>query len=66
MALFLRETYVPNLLTITIISRFFIYKLVTYHWKGLKESYNFVIESISIEIHMQKLWSHNIFLPMEV
>jgi hypothetical protein len=40
---FLKETYVPNLLAFTV------YKLVTYHWKGVEESYNFVVESISIK-----------------
>jgi hypothetical protein len=37
---FPEETYVPNLLAFTII--FFLYKLASFHWKGLKESYNFV------------------------
>jgi F420-0:gamma-glutamyl ligase-like protein len=29
-----RETYVPNILAIIIISYLFLYRLVTYHWKG--------------------------------
>jgi hypothetical protein len=29
---------------------FFIYKLATYHWKGFKESYNFVVGTILIKI----------------
>jgi hypothetical protein len=33
---------------------------VTYYWKGLKESYNFVVESISIKIHMKMLQSHKL------
>jgi len=42
---FFRGTYVLNLLTITIISYLFLYKLVTYYWKGLEENYNFVVGS---------------------
>jgi len=49
-------------------SRFFFvcYKFATYHWKCLKEIYNFVIGNILIKIHMQKLWSNkilNTFVP---
>lgn len=32
-----------NLLVIIVISYLFLYKLATYHWKGLKENYNFVV-----------------------
>jgi hypothetical protein len=47
-------------LLIIVISYLFLYKLATYHWKGLEESCNFVIESISIRIHMQKLCSYKV------
>ncbi len=33
---------------------------MTYHWKDLEESYNFVIESISIKAHTKKLSSHKV------
>jgi hypothetical protein len=33
---------------------------VTFHWKGLEENYNFVVQSISIKAHMQKLWSYKV------
>jgi hypothetical protein len=42
--------------------------LATYHWKGVHESYNFVLGSTSIRIHMKKLWSHKVldtFVPRE-
>jgi len=40
-------------------SYFYFYKLfTTYHWKALKESYNFVGGNTSIKIYMQKLWSN--------
>jgi hypothetical protein len=52
---FLRETYVLNLFVIIVIFFFKIYSLAAYHWKGFKESYNFVVGNISIKIHMQKL-----------
>jgi hypothetical protein len=42
-------------LGITIISYLFLYRFVTFHWKGLEENYNFVVQSISIKAHMQKL-----------
>jgi hypothetical protein len=38
-----------------------LYKVVTYRWKGFKDSYNFVVGNISIKIHMQKLCSHTKF-----
>ncbi len=38
---FFRETYVPNLLAIIIISFIFLYRVVTYHWKSLEKSYIF-------------------------
>lgn len=38
-----------------------VYKLATYHWKSLKESYNFVIGNISIKIYMKNLKAHKIF-----
>ncbi len=41
-------------------------KLATYHWKGLKKNYNFVVGSTSIKTHMQKLCSQkvsNIIIP---
>ncbi len=34
--------------------------LARYHWKGLEESYNFVVEITLIKIHMQKLCSHKV------
>jgi len=40
---------------------FFLYKLAIYHWKVIKETYTFVIESISIKIHIKTLQSHKIF-----
>jgi hypothetical protein len=49
------ETYVPNFLAIRDISYVFSYRLATYYWKGLKESYNIVVGSNSIRTHMQKL-----------
>jgi hypothetical protein len=39
----------------------YIYMFLTYHWKGLEESYNFVIGSTSVRPHMKKLWSHKVF-----
>jgi hypothetical protein len=54
---FLRETYVSNLSTIIVISFLFLYVIVTYHWKGFEESYNFVGGNTSIIINMQKLQS---------
>jgi hypothetical protein len=42
--IFLTETYVLNFFVITTISHLFLYKLAKYHWKGLEEGYNFVIE----------------------
>jgi hypothetical protein len=44
----------------------YIYKLMAYHWKGLKKFYNFVVGSTSIRTHMKKLCSHkvlNTFAP---
>jgi len=61
-----KETYVPNLFAITVISFLFLYVIATYHWKGFEESYNFVGGNISIKIHMQTLWSNkilNTFIP---
>jgi hypothetical protein len=63
---FLKGTYVLNFFAMIIISGLFLYKLVTYHWKGLKENYNYIVEGISIKIHMQKLQSNkvlNTFVP---
>jgi hypothetical protein len=60
------ETYVLNFFAMIIISSSFVYRLVTYHWKGLKENNSYVVESISIKIHMQKLRANkvlNIFVP---
>jgi hypothetical protein len=44
---FLKEIYVPNLFAITTISCLFLYRLMTYDWKGFKEAYNFVVGNIS-------------------
>jgi hypothetical protein len=66
MAKYLRKTFVPNFFATITISCSFLYKLVTYYWKVLKESYNFVVKNISIKIHMKKWQSHNIsntFVP---
>jgi len=52
---FSRVTNVLNSFAITTISCLFLYKLATYPWKSFKGGYNFVIGSISITIHMQKL-----------
>jgi hypothetical protein len=52
---FPKKPYILNHFAITTISCLFIYSLTTYLWKGLEESYNFVIQNISIKIHMQKL-----------
>jgi hypothetical protein len=56
-ALLLRELrpYFLNLLTIIVIPFLFLYMLVTYHWKGLKENDNFVVGSISTKTHMEKI-----------
>jgi hypothetical protein len=51
-----------------IISCSFLYRLVTYHWKGFKDSYNFVVGGTSIKTHVQKLRLHKIsdaFAPRE-
>lgn len=40
---------------------FILYGLMTYHWKGLKENYNFVINSTSITICI-KSYNHTKFL----
>jgi len=44
-----------KLFPITITSCLFLYGLVTYHWKGRKKDYNFVIKNISIKIDMKKI-----------
>jgi len=31
---------------------------VSYHWRGFNENYNFVVESISIKIHIKKFQTH--------
>jgi hypothetical protein len=49
------ETYVPIFLPIRNISYVFSHRLATYHWKALKENYNFVVGTNSIKIHMRKL-----------
>jgi hypothetical protein len=55
----LGETYVSNLFTI--ISFVFLYVIVTYHWKGFENNYNFINGNISIRIHIQKLRSNKNF-----
>jgi len=47
-------------LTITVISFYFLLRFATYHWKGLKEKYNFVVGNTSIKAHMKKLCSHKV------
>jgi len=42
---FPKETYVPKLFAIIIISYLFLCRLVTSQWKGFKDSYNFVVGS---------------------
>jgi hypothetical protein len=49
------KTYVLKHLTIGVISYLFLYMRMIYHWKGLEENYNFVVESISIKIQMHNL-----------
>jgi hypothetical protein len=53
-------TYVLNFLEIIVIAWLFLYILTTYYWKAFKESYNFVVGSTSIVIHMQKICSHKV------
>lgn len=64
----IRNNRVLNHFVITIISCSFSYIIVTYHhWKCVKKGYNFVVESISIRIHMKKLCLHKIldtFVPL--
>ncbi len=36
---------------------------MTQHWKDLVEGYNFVVESFSNGIHMEKLLAHKIIKP---
>jgi hypothetical protein len=38
---------------------FFLYRITTYHCKVIQEIYIFVIESISIKIHIKTLQSNN-------
>jgi hypothetical protein len=52
---FPKETCVSNIFAIIIIFCSFLCELATYHWKGCKESYNFIVGNIPIKIHMQKL-----------
>jgi hypothetical protein len=68
----LRNNYFPRkntcskFFSMIIISCSFLYRLVTYHWKGLEDNYNYVVEGISIKIHMQKLCSNKVldtFVP---
>jgi hypothetical protein len=40
---FLEKKYVPNIFVITTISCLFLYRLATYHWKGIEEGYNFAV-----------------------
>jgi hypothetical protein len=40
---FFEKTYVLNIFIITTISYLFLYRLITYFWKGLKKIYNFVV-----------------------
>jgi len=54
--------YVTNIFAIIIISFLFLYSLVTYHWKGLKERYNFVIGNISIKIYDETKFGTHFFL----
>jgi hypothetical protein len=49
------ETYVSNFYAFGTISHFFWYMIAAYHWKGVHESYNFVVGSTSIKIRMEKL-----------
>jgi hypothetical protein len=51
---YVKETYVSNHFIIIIIWCSFLYKLATYHWKGLNKIYSFVVENILINIYMQK------------
>jgi hypothetical protein len=58
---FFMETYVPKKIAIRTIPCLLLYKFATYHWKGLKENYNFIVGSISIKIYMKNFKSHKIF-----
>jgi hypothetical protein len=63
---FLEKKYILNVFAITTISCLFLYRLATYHWKGLEVGYNFVVGNTSIKIHMKKLWLNKIsdtFVP---
>jgi hypothetical protein len=57
---FFWETYVLNFFGNITFSCLFLYRHATSHWKGLKEGYNFVVESTLIIIHMKMLQSHKV------
>jgi hypothetical protein len=40
---FPKETYVSKHFAIILISYLFLYRFLTYHWKGLEDSYNLII-----------------------
>jgi len=46
----LKNNHVLNCFAITTISCSFLYKFMTYHWKGVEKGYNFVVGSILIII----------------
>jgi hypothetical protein len=48
-------TYVLKFFATMTISYSFLYKLATYYWKAFEKGYNFVLENMSIKIHMKKL-----------
>jgi len=57
-------TYVLKVFATMMVSYSFLYKLTTYYWKAFKEGYNFVLENMSIKIHMKKLHKDlNAFAP---
>jgi hypothetical protein len=51
----LRKHMFQNFLETKSIAYSFLCKLVTYNYKGVQESYNFIVESTSIRIHMKKV-----------
>jgi hypothetical protein len=53
--------------SIILISYLFLYKLATYHWKGLEESYNFVVEALQSKLTCKSCSNKisNTFIPQE-
>jgi hypothetical protein len=53
--------YVPEFLAIIIIPFLYLYRLTTYHWKGLEENYNFVIKKKNQLEFICKSYDHTKF-----